>query len=172
MKAITTALLVAAATAAATTVAVAEPTGTPPYVPPAGTTCAPSGAWVTTSRGEFWLTSPSRTCENVEPDGTIRDVIADGVRVSASTPRLVLRPGETVTVTFVSAPQRVVLLRTLRSPRASTGRAYRLSPFTTTWRARPGGGVLDFTTTERFVSATGAVRNTLVNYTAVYRTVR
>lgn len=171
MKALPTLLLAAVAVAAATT-GTAAPGGPPPLSPPAGTTCAPSGAWVTTSRGEFWLTSPSSLCESVEPDGTIRTVIADGTRVSSSTPRLVLRPGETVTVTFVSPPQRVVLLRTLRSPRVSTGRAYRLSPFTATWRARPGSGVLEFTTTERFVSATGAVHDTLVGYSAVYRAVR
>lgn len=172
MKAITTALLVAAATAAATTVAVAEPTGTPPYVPPAGTTCAPSGAWVTTSRGEFWLTPGGSTCETLLPDGTHAFTFGAGTRISASTPRLLLKRGETVTVTFVAPPQRVVVLTTYGNPRATSGPTYRLSPFTTTWRARPGSGLLEFTTTQRFASPTGAVYDTLVGYSAVYRTVR
>jgi hypothetical protein len=166
-----TLLMVLLAAAAATT-ATAAPTGTPPYVPAAGTTCVPSGAWITTSRGEFWLSSPSSTCETVLPDGSLSTTVGDGTLIGSSTPRLVLKRGETVTVTFVAPPQQVVVVRTLPSPRATTGRAYRLSPFTTTWRARPGSGVLDFITTERFVSATGAVSNTVVSYSAVYRTVR
>lgn len=165
-------LLAAAATVAAGAAATAAPTGTPPYVPPAGTTCAPSGAWITTSRGEFWLTSPSSTCETVLPDGSFSVSVGDGPLIGSATPRLVLKRGETVTVRFVAPPQQVVVVRALPSPRVTEGRAYRLSPFSTRWRARPGSGVLDFITTERFVSATGAVSNTVVSYTAVYRTVR
>lgn len=165
-------VLLAVGAAAVATTATAAPTGAPPYVPPAGTTCAPSGAWIATARGEFWLSSPSSMCEAVLPDGTFSTTFADGTLVGSSTPRLVLKRGETVTVRFVAPPQQVVVVRALPSPRVTEGRAYRLSPFSTTWRARPGSGVLDFITTERFVSATGAVSNTVVSYTAVYRTVR
>jgi hypothetical protein len=171
MRTLPIVLLAAAATAAAAT-ATAAPTGTPPYVPPAGTTCAPSGAWVTTSRGEFWLSPGGGTCETLLPDGTLAVTSAASPRVSASTPRLILKRGETVTVAFVAPPQRVVVLTTYGSPRATSGRTYRLSPFTTTWRARPGSGLLEFTTTQRFASPTGAVTDTFVGYSAVYRTVR
>ena len=86
-----------------------------------------------------------------------------------------LRPGEIVIVHFVSAPQSPVLLRARPSPRATTGTIFRLSPFTTTWRARPGSGLLEFSTSERVVFLAGVVpgeRTDGVVHAAVYRTAR
>ena len=156
--------------------AAAVPAEPPPLVAPPGEACAPSGAWISTERGDRWLTSPSGTCTAFDAaTGLTRTTIADGTLISTATPRLLLRRGEIVTIHFVSAPRAVVLLRARPGPRATTGTTFRLSPFATTWRARPGSGILEFGTSEHLILPAGVVpgdRVEFVGYAAVYRTIR
>ena len=167
-----TGLLLLLSCAAAPVAAV--PTGPPPLVAPSGAACSPSPAWIATERGDQWLSSPTTTCTTLDPaTGLIGTTIGDGPLVSRATPRLVLRRGEDVTVHFASAPGSVVLLRVRPGPRATTGRSFRLSPFVTRWRARPGSGVLEFRTTQRTLMPAGAVPGERIDdvlLVAVYRT--
>lgn len=159
---------------AVASIASAAPVGRGPAVPPPGGDCSPSGAWITTARGEFWLTSPSGSCIAPAPNGGWSIMFGDGTLLSRDTPRLVLRVGERVRVTFVEPPRSVVVLTALRSARVERGRAYGLSPYTTLWRVRPGRGVLTFTTTELVTPppASGLpARLDPVTYVAVYRTI-
>jgi hypothetical protein len=145
----------------------AVPAGPPPVVAPPGAACAPAPAWLQTPRGDVWLSSPSWECRYVPDPGTgaSRVVVSDGTLVSGTTPRLVLRAGERVTLHVSgAAPTGAPLLEALPSPRAPAGRPVVLSPVTRTWRVRPGSGVLRFT-----VGQTGALGPRTGVYAAVYR---
>ncbi len=153
----------------------AVPPGPPPFQPAPGEACTPSPAWVSVGATERWLTSAPGSCIRQAPNGGWGEVSAGGSGpVSPATPRLVLRVGQTVTFHFTAAPQSVVVLRTLASPRATTGRAYRLSPTNPTWRVRRGSGVLDIQTTQISAVPDGypfPPRVAVVSFSAVYRAV-
>lgn len=160
--------------AAVSTHAGAVPPTPPPVVPPPGGACTPSNVWISTSHGDRWLTSPSVRCYEPAPGGTgpWSASVGDGPIVSASTPRLVLSPGEEVSLHFESQAQSVVVLQTRASPRTTKGRSFRLSPFSPRWRVRAGSGVLIVTTTEVFQpppssGIPGSVEQ--VRFAAVYR---
>lgn len=169
------ALVLGVSTAFACT-AQADPAGSPPFIAPPRAVCAPTNAWVETARGNFWLTSTARECHEApaHPGGPWRSTFADSSVIGPATPRLVLGVGEAVRVVFESPPQGVVRLRAQASARPSPGRTYRLSPYTSTWRVRPGRGVLVFMTTQALVlppesGVPSGVRE--VQFAAVYRAI-
>jgi len=171
-----TASVTCAALAAAAVTATAAPQGSPPVPSEPGAVCTPVAAWVSTARGDFWLSSPSTTCYLPGPPGSAWGGIrfGDGPLVGAATPRLVLREGERVTFHFAAPPLSVVDLEARTSPRARAGTRYWLSPFTTTWRARRGSGVLLITTTQLVrppASMALPERLDLATYAAAYRAV-
>lgn len=150
-------------------VAAALPAGPPPLVAPEGATCAPAPAWLSTPRGDVWLTSPSSECRYARDPATglTTVVIGDGPLVSPLTPRLVLRAGERVTLHVEAPVTAAVLLDALASPRAVSGARYRLSPSASTWMVRPGSGVLRFQ-----VPQIGGLGPRIEFYAAVYRATR
>ncbi len=143
---------------------------------PDGSLCAPGTAVVTTPRLQAEVPAITSMCATFDPVTGARTgtLFADGaVRVTASTPRLLLKAGEVVTFAFAGAPTQVVTLeaRSSASSRASK-RTYRLSPYKPAWKARAGSGVLVVSTTlpsPGFLSPSGT---TPASYLFAYRTVK
>jgi hypothetical protein len=107
------------------------------------TTCIPPAASVTTPKGTFTLPASS-TCYSLETTRGARGVLNGDIAAPslASAPLFVVRRGTIVRFRFSAPPQGVVRLQVQNGPNLRSHASYRLSPFTTTWRARGPGGVL------------------------------
>ncbi len=153
-----------------------QPRDTPPA--PDGTICAPGTATVTTPRLVAEMPPISRACAVPGQPGTrlatTRFLSDGGVRLLQSTPRLVLRAGQPVRFAFTETPVETVILETWPGTRPASGRRpfYRLSPYRTVWRARPGSGLLLVKAVIPAPSALEPSGTTQAQYVMAYRAVR
>jgi hypothetical protein len=145
---------------------------TPASQVPTPRVCLPDAAKILTSRGTFDLPSLSQLCYVAHPaEAAPGGLVIDRVAVRRSP--LILREGETVRFTFAAAPESVVTLTATAPNGARRGPVYRLSPYTTTWRVRPGQGTIVVSTTQWLLTESVGLAPHIetVRYHAPYRTV-
>lgn len=114
--------------------ALAYPSSTPP------TATSPPPAWISTSRGDYWLSTFGGCLDTPGPTPAACPTPA---LPSPMSPRLSLTRGETVRLHFGFVPAATVGLRVPLTVSAfpEGGRSYRLSPFAPLWRVRGDSGI-------------------------------
>jgi hypothetical protein len=107
------------------------------------TTCTPPDASAMV-RGDEVALPHSITCSSLEITTGVRGTKSETVDAAslASPPLFVVKRGTVLRFHFTSPPSGAVRLEVRRGPHLRSHATYRLSPFSTVWRARGTGGVM------------------------------